>query len=171
MEEYLEHHGIKGQKWGIRRFQNTNGSLTDAGKKRYTLSEKKEIRRERKQQIETAVKQKIINDRLSMAKNDQLYWEHQRDITEKYLKELESGKWDKDYSSKEEVREAIAEEKENVKRYSAYAKDWIDSQKELMNMDISSIGIKDLKKATSRSALINRQIDHYDRDRQEDVFD
>lgn len=29
------HHGIKGQKWGIRRFQNKDGSLTAAGKKRY----------------------------------------------------------------------------------------------------------------------------------------
>lgn len=34
-EEFLEHHGIKGQKWGIRRFQNKDGSLTNAGRKRY----------------------------------------------------------------------------------------------------------------------------------------
>lgn len=32
---YLEHHGILGQKWGIRRFQNKDGSYTAAGKKRY----------------------------------------------------------------------------------------------------------------------------------------
>ena len=31
----LTHHGIKGQKWGIRRFQNKDGSLTPAGRKRY----------------------------------------------------------------------------------------------------------------------------------------
>jgi hypothetical protein len=31
----LQHHGIKGQKWGVRRFQNEDGSLTDAGKARY----------------------------------------------------------------------------------------------------------------------------------------
>lgn len=31
----LVHHGIKGQKWGVRRFQNADGSLTLAGKKRY----------------------------------------------------------------------------------------------------------------------------------------
>lgn len=30
----LYHHGIKGQKWGVRRFQNPDGSLTEAGKKR-----------------------------------------------------------------------------------------------------------------------------------------
>lgn len=34
---YLAHHGILGQKWGIRRYQNTDGSLTDAGKKRYGI--------------------------------------------------------------------------------------------------------------------------------------
>ncbi len=32
---YLAHHGIKGMKWGVRRFQNEDGSLTSAGQKRY----------------------------------------------------------------------------------------------------------------------------------------
>lgn len=31
----LYHHGIKGQKWGVRRFQKKDGSLTPAGKERY----------------------------------------------------------------------------------------------------------------------------------------
>lgn len=31
---YLEHHGIRGQRWGVRRFQNRDGSLTNAGRKR-----------------------------------------------------------------------------------------------------------------------------------------
>lgn len=31
----LEHHGVQGQKWGIRRYQNEDGSLTEAGKKHY----------------------------------------------------------------------------------------------------------------------------------------
>ena len=36
----LTHHGILGQRWGIRRFQNKDGSLTSEGRKRYgTLSE------------------------------------------------------------------------------------------------------------------------------------
>lgn len=34
-QEYLAHHGILGQKWGIRRYQNKDGSLTPEGKARY----------------------------------------------------------------------------------------------------------------------------------------
>ena len=33
-DKELYHHGIKGMKWGIRRYQNADGSLTNAGKKR-----------------------------------------------------------------------------------------------------------------------------------------
>jgi hypothetical protein len=33
--DYLSHAGIKGMKWGVRRYQNSDGTLTDAGKKRY----------------------------------------------------------------------------------------------------------------------------------------
>lgn len=35
MENCLRHHGILGMKWGVRRFQRKDGSLTAAGKKRY----------------------------------------------------------------------------------------------------------------------------------------
>lgn len=35
-KDELYHHGIKGQKWGVRRYRNEDGSLTDAGKQRYS---------------------------------------------------------------------------------------------------------------------------------------
>ena len=34
MNDELYHHGIKGQKWGVRRYQNSDGTLTPEGKKR-----------------------------------------------------------------------------------------------------------------------------------------
>ena len=34
-DEELSHHGILGQKWGVRRYQNADGSLTSSGKRRY----------------------------------------------------------------------------------------------------------------------------------------
>lgn len=41
MYNELYHHGILGQKWGIRRFQNPDGSLTEAGKRRYGVAASK----------------------------------------------------------------------------------------------------------------------------------
>lgn len=36
METYLAHEGILGMKWGVRRYQNSDGTLTEAGKLRYS---------------------------------------------------------------------------------------------------------------------------------------
>ncbi len=53
----LYHHGIKGQKWGVRRFQNEAGELTSAGKKRY------------KQAISTPVGQRVRKELIANAKS------------------------------------------------------------------------------------------------------
>ena len=40
---YLAHHGIKGQKWGVRRYQNPDGSLKPEGEKRHINKKKLKI--------------------------------------------------------------------------------------------------------------------------------
>ena len=39
-EDYLAHHGVKGQQWGIRRYQNPDGSLTPEGREKYGESQR-----------------------------------------------------------------------------------------------------------------------------------
>lgn len=39
----LKHYGVLGMKWGIRRYQNKDGELTEAGKKRYGAKPKKRL--------------------------------------------------------------------------------------------------------------------------------
>ena len=55
-EEELQHHGIKGQKWGVRRYQNEDGSLTAKGKQRYGTKEnfEREYPQESKKKIKKA---------------------------------------------------------------------------------------------------------------------
>lgn len=43
MENYLQHHGIPLQKWGVRRFQNPDGTLTAEGKARYRAKNEHKI--------------------------------------------------------------------------------------------------------------------------------
>lgn len=44
-EDELKHHGVKGMKWGVRRYQNADGTLTEAGKKRTTRQAKRILKK------------------------------------------------------------------------------------------------------------------------------
>lgn len=72
--DQLYHHGIRGQKWGIRRFQNEDGTRTSAGKKREQTISKSEdhtqSRSDRKKATQglSNAELKRLNDRLQLEK-------------------------------------------------------------------------------------------------------
>lgn len=63
-DDALMHHGIKGQKWGVRRFQNPDGTLTELGKKR-----KKKLRDMTDDELRAAIKRANLERRYAQVKN------------------------------------------------------------------------------------------------------
>lgn len=79
----LIHHGVKGQKWGIRRYQNKDGSLTPAGRKkaaklesRYMTLTGKKIKNKPAQ----STKPKTIEERTKELQSQRAYLQTQKDI-------------------------------------------------------------------------------------------
>lgn len=56
-QDYLQHWGVQGMKWGVRRYQNKDGSLTPAGKRHYS----KELERVKAAEAKAKAQQKILN--------------------------------------------------------------------------------------------------------------
>ena len=65
MENELMHWGIKGMKWGVRRYQNKDGSLTPAGKKRYDkeMAKLKEEEKIAKNKLRTQAKLNKLDEK------------------------------------------------------------------------------------------------------------
>lgn len=105
---YLAHHGIKGQKWGVRRFQNEDGSLTSAGRQRYgVIGSTKAYFQQRRQNVNRFYKQtgdyvhdKMPNqmtdaERKKYEKADAAYKKAQKEAGRQYREDLKTGLKDK----------------------------------------------------------------------------
>lgn len=82
-KSYIEHHGVKGQKWGVRRYQNEDGSLTKSGLKRYSSNSvgkaTKSLNRIEKENAKLATKSAISKIKAQKAYqkgNDKAYEKH-----------------------------------------------------------------------------------------------
>lgn len=100
---YLVHTGVKGMKWGIRRYQNKDGTLTPAGKKRY----KREL--EKVKQAEKTLK----NKQKTKAKFDDLE-QRKKAIKEQEKAMKEKPKVEKSSKKKKNVAEMSDDELRQV---------------------------------------------------------
>ena len=82
----IVHHAVKGQRWGVRRYQNEDGSLTEAGKKK---AEKAEIRSDAKKLAKAGIPGDW-KDRIHKNRGTELYskinQERGREYTNKVLR-------------------------------------------------------------------------------------
>lgn len=62
MNDFLMHYGVKGQSWGIRRYQNEDGTLTEEGKERYGVGDNNTSSRSAKD-LEPGVNYKNASDK------------------------------------------------------------------------------------------------------------
>lgn len=87
MEE-LYHHGIKGMRWGIRRFQNKDGTLTETGKKRQKENDISEDPETKKAKIKSSMSAKEVYENRHLFTDREIQEAFLRLNNEKKIKEL-----------------------------------------------------------------------------------
>lgn len=104
--EYLAHHGILGQKWGVRRFQNKDRTWTEAGKERYGSS---------KERVKAAKKEKnTARSEANRAFNKAYDYDYYHIIPTKKVKDTSKALWN-DYEDKSEKYKIANENYKKVK--------------------------------------------------------
>lgn len=149
-ETWLTHHGILGQKWGVRRYQNKDGSLTAAGRKHYDIAGEY-AKKHAEIQSEKANVAKKTMDRLSKDNPNRL-----KNIFDDYEYE---GKFNlKDERLKTQLEDDANFEYNQAsdlyKFHTENAKKWMAASNKYMSMTkISDIDKKYIKKAKAFANL------------------
>lgn len=124
--EFLEHWGIKGMRWGVRRYQNKDGSLTPAGeaRKKKILQDPKLLAKHRTEftdeELSAALKrfqtERQIRDTTGAETN---YQKRERKAQEKAVKKLEKQRAkDQEKANKERMKEQAKLDEERAKKES-----------------------------------------------------
>lgn len=111
--ESLSHYGVKGQSWGVRRFQNEDGSLTAEGKARYGQS--KEYTEDR-----GFFRGDIVRSNEGTRMGEWRQYRHEKNL--KKAQEKHDTKKEAKYKSKLEAQSAANDNMKAYKRHSSTAK-------------------------------------------------
>lgn len=89
-DDELYHHGIKGQRWGIRRFQNEDGSLTAAGRERYEKLSSSEIGKLEKRKAKLSARYDKAKEKGNTKKMES--FKNAKELTEKEIEVVKNYK-------------------------------------------------------------------------------
>lgn len=116
-KNYLSHHGIKGQKWGLRRFQNEDGSYKSGAEGRYDDSDGISIHRKasKKQQIIMSNAERKANRNAQLAKEDADRYEKAAKNAKSDEERSDNERWASVSRKNEERAKAAAQKYSNMK--------------------------------------------------------
>ena len=129
---YLIHHGIKGQKWGVRRYQNEDGSYTNAGRRRLRGSERTQNKIDRIQKRidksdHNVIARNTIND-YRRGKLQELTWKRDYQKSKEQYKDTRKA-YKRGEADRSQVRKDQSSMYDNRNRYqnSKYVRDWTNA--------------------------------------------
>lgn len=107
----LQHWGVKGMKWGVRRYQNTDGSLTLAGQKRYERDQKENSGKKKGNKVGQADPNRWVKEDMERSKrltdaSSNMTGELKK-INDKAIKDTPKAKMDLSNMSDKELRDQI----------------------------------------------------------------
>lgn len=119
-QDYLAHHGVKGQKWGVRRYQDEDGTYTKQGMKRLQKDAKKDAERYARAQAYygegAGNRRKAIKNELSEKMKDPKYKEE----FDKWLSVQDMSKHQKAATRERHTRDTATATKKTARKASIF---------------------------------------------------